>query len=249
MHRYRFADAYIHNVFAVASPHSLVMVDRDQFGFPLMYAQDVDRERPDVVVLDQELLRRSWYLQDLEHQHPGLIAGSRAQVEAFLAAVKPFEAGQAYDGTAIDDAYYAMIKSFVDQYEKAGRDVYFAYQPDQRIVQGYSGESVVALLKARRGRPGQEPGGRGRVADAARSLAVRLRPPDRRHRAARPQRPHGPRLVRPIAGRSRPAARPGRPDALRRRSSLRSASSSSPAAARRRSGRPLPRQDSPNGFR
>jgi len=155
MHRYRFADAYIHNVFAVAAPHSLVMVDRDQFGFPLMYAQDVDKERPDVVVLDQELLRRSWYLQDLEHQHPGLIAGSRAQVEAFLAAVKPFEAVQAYDGTAIDDAYYAMIKSFVDQYEKAGRDVYFAYQPDQRVVQGYSGESVIALLKARRAAPGK----------------------------------------------------------------------------------------------
>jgi hypothetical protein len=155
MHRYRFADAYIHNVFAFASPHSLVMVDRDQFGFPLLYAQDVDKLRPDVVVLDQELLRRSWYLQDLEHQHPGLIAGSRAQVDAFLAAVKPFEAGQAYDGAAIDDAYYAMIKSFVDQYEKAGRDVYFAYQPDQRIVQGYSGESVIALLKARRAAPGK----------------------------------------------------------------------------------------------
>lgn len=162
MHRYRFADAYVHNVFSVASPHSLVMVDRDQFGFPLMYAQDVGGLRPDVVVLDQELLRRSWYLQDLEYQHPALIAGSRAQVAAFLAAVKPFEAGQAYDGATIDAAYYAMIKSFVDEYERAGRDVYFAYQPDQRIVQGYAGESVVALLKARRDSPGK-----GQAATAA----------------------------------------------------------------------------------
>ncbi len=161
MHRYRFADAYIHNVFSVASPHSLIMVDRDQFGFPLMYAQDVDGQRPDVVVLDQELLRRSWYLQDLEHRYPALIAGSRAQVDAFLAAVKPFEAGQAYDGAAIDAAYYAMIASFVNQYEDAGRNVYFTYQPDPRIVAGYSGESVIAALKARRSTPGK---GRAAVA-------------------------------------------------------------------------------------
>jgi hypothetical protein len=157
MHRYRFADAYIHNVFTVATPRSLVMVDRDQFGFPLIYAQDVEGRRPDVVVLDQELLRRSWYLQDLEHQHPALIAGSRAQVDAFLAAVRPFETGHAYDGAAIDAAYYAMIKSFVDRYEEAGRNVYFTYQPDPRIVKGYAGESLVAALEARRGDPGRGP--------------------------------------------------------------------------------------------
>jgi len=162
MHRYRFADAYIHNVLSVAAPHSLVMVDRDQFGFPLVYAQDVEGLRPDVVVLDQELLRRSWYLQDLARLHPELIAGSRAQVDAFLSAVRPFEAGQAYNGADIDKAYYGMIRSFVDRYERAGRDVYFTYAPDQRLVQGYAGESVVAALEARRNDPGK-----GRAAVAA----------------------------------------------------------------------------------
>ena len=150
MHRYRFADAYIHNVLGGASAHSLVMVDRDQFGFPLDYAQDVEHERPDVIVLDQELLRRSWYLQDLAQRYPQLIAGSRAKVDAFLAAVKPFEQGKAYDGSAIDAAYYAMIASFVARYEQAGRDVYFTYAPDSRIVKGYSAESVGVALKARR---------------------------------------------------------------------------------------------------
>ena len=153
MRHYRFADAYIHNVWSVATPHSLVMVDRDQFGFPLVYAQMVAHERPDVVVLDQELLRRSWYLQDLAYEQPALIAASRPQVDAFLTAVRPFEAGQSYDGNAIDAAYYAMIKSFVDHTEAAGHDVYFTYRPNQRIVTGYTGESVVVALRARRSAP------------------------------------------------------------------------------------------------
>jgi hypothetical protein len=153
MHDYRFAEAYIHNVFSVARPHALVMVDRDQFGFPLMYAQMVEHRRPDVVVLDQELLRRSWYLQDLTYQRPALIAASRPQVDAFLVAVKPFEAGQSYHGNVIDTAYYAMLASFVERSETAGHDVYFTYRPDQRIVQGYAGESVVVALRARRGAP------------------------------------------------------------------------------------------------
>ena len=153
MRQYRFADAYIHNVWSVAAPHSLVMVDRDQFGFPLVYAQMVAHQRPDVVVLDQELLRRSWYLQVLAYEQPALIAASRSQVDAFLTAVRPFEAGQSYDGNAIDAAYYAMIKSFVDHTEAAGHSVYFTYRPDQRIVTGYTGESVVAALRARRNAP------------------------------------------------------------------------------------------------
>lgn len=60
--------------------------------------------------------------------------------------MKPFEAGQAGNGAAINDAYYATTRLFVDQYRKPGRDVYFAYQADQRIVEGYSGASVVAAL-------------------------------------------------------------------------------------------------------
>ena len=153
MHDYRFADAYIHNVFSVARPHALVMVDRDQFGFPLMYAQMVEHLRPDVVVLDQELLRRSWYLQDLTYQRPALIAASRPQVDAFLAAVKPFEAGQSYDSNVLDTAYFAMLTSFVERSETAGHDVYFTYPPDQRLVRGYTGESVVVAFRARRGAP------------------------------------------------------------------------------------------------
>ena len=160
MHRYRFADAYIHNVLLLASPHSLIMVDRDQFGFPLDYAQDVDGLRPDVVVLDQELLRRSWYLHDLAAPLPALIAGSRTQVEAFLAAVKPFEQGRPYDGSRHrhrllrDDR---LARASVRRWP--GASVYFTYGPDARIVSGFYGEPLAVVLGARTTGPGKSEAG------------------------------------------------------------------------------------------
>lgn len=148
MHNYRVAQSYTHNVWASAAPNSLVMTDMDQFTFPLFYAQMVNHQRPDVVVLDQELLRRSWYLHQLAVDDPQLIAASRPQVDAFLQAVAPFEAGAPYDSATIDAAYYAMIDSFVRQYLKAGRHVYFTYTPPAQVRSHLYGESVIGAWSA-----------------------------------------------------------------------------------------------------
>jgi hypothetical protein len=67
--------------------------------------------------------------------------------------VQPFEAGQSYDSNVLDTAYFAMLTSFVERSETAGHDVYFTYPPDQRLVRGYTGESVVVAFRARRGAP------------------------------------------------------------------------------------------------
>jgi len=157
MSGYRFAQAYVHNVLDTASPDSLVMGDRDQFVFPLMYAQMVEGRRPDVVVLDQELLRRSWYIEMLRHDQPELMAAVKPQADAFVAAVAPFENGKAYDGAAIDAAYYGLIKALVDQYEKNGRDVYFTYAPPDVVAQDYRGEPLGAAWRTRTTPPGKTP--------------------------------------------------------------------------------------------
>ena len=200
-------------------------------AFRWSYAQDVEGLRPDVVVLDQELLRRSWYLQDLERPAPRShrrlakpghrIPGRRS---------KPFEAGQAYDGATLDNAYYAMIKSLVDRLRSGGPRSQHLRLPARpaRRVQGFSGKSVVALLKARRSAPAK-----GQAATAAwltpldpglldfAHLTDGTVPLDRnvlmirdwygrllaaRARLARPGRPRRPRPRE--AQRARPAVRP-----------------------------------------
>ena len=57
MSDYRFAAAYLHNIDAVTTSDALVMGDRDQFVFPLMYSSMVLKKQPGVMYVDQELLR------------------------------------------------------------------------------------------------------------------------------------------------------------------------------------------------
>ena len=83
MHRYRFADAYIHNVFSVASPHSLVMVDRDQFGFPLIVrAGRRAGSGPTWSCSTRSCCAAAGTCRTSSDQHPALIAGSRARSTA-----------------------------------------------------------------------------------------------------------------------------------------------------------------------
>ncbi len=45
-------------------------------------------------VIDKELLRRSWYYNQLETNHPNLLKGINPEVEQFIEALKPFEREQ-----------------------------------------------------------------------------------------------------------------------------------------------------------
>jgi hypothetical protein len=77
------------------------------------YYQLVEQFRPDVTVIDKELLRRSWYLKELERRRPWLIAASRPEVNDFLAQVDLFEHGLPYDPARIQARYVGMIESFI----------------------------------------------------------------------------------------------------------------------------------------
>lgn len=126
MSRYYFAEDYAENLFRVTEKNALVIVNWDPFYFPLNYYQFVEGRRPDLMVLDQELLRRSWYVQWLKDHYPELVQSAAREVEEFLAAVAPFENKQPYDGNFIQAKYLAMTNAFIDRTVEAGREVYFA---------------------------------------------------------------------------------------------------------------------------
>ena len=62
----------------------------DYFISASYYFQKVENFRKDVIVVDKELLRRSWYYHQLETNYPGLLKGVRPVVDQFLEALKPF---------------------------------------------------------------------------------------------------------------------------------------------------------------
>ncbi|MCB9544522.1 MAG: DUF2723 domain-containing protein [Myxococcales bacterium] len=55
-----------------APPRALLLVESDHLVFPLMYLQAVERQRPDVVVLNVGFANSSWYWRWLFASHPDL---------------------------------------------------------------------------------------------------------------------------------------------------------------------------------
>jgi hypothetical protein len=147
MSRFTYADVYLENLFTAVTPDAIVMTQIDYFYFPAMYYQQVLNKRTDVVILDQPLLRRSWYIDMLKNQYPHLISASAREVEDFLEAVKPFENGEPYNGSFIEQKYIAMIQSFVDRNIDQGRDVFFTYIPSDKIKRNYYLESVFSAYR------------------------------------------------------------------------------------------------------
>ena len=72
---------------------AILIVEADHFAAPLLYLQEIEAARPDVVVLLFGLTASSWYWDLLERRHPGLASFERrgpgrreGRVRRFLAA-------------------------------------------------------------------------------------------------------------------------------------------------------------------
>jgi hypothetical protein len=63
----------------------------DYFISSSYYFQHVENFRKDVIIIDKELLRRSWYYNQLNRNYPGILYGIEPEVNQFLDALKPFE--------------------------------------------------------------------------------------------------------------------------------------------------------------
>jgi hypothetical protein len=77
------------------------------------YFQYVENYRKDISVIDKELLRRSWYYNQLRRNHPDVMAGLTPEVSDFLEAVKPFEKDEDFDSGTIEKCYRAFMTNLV----------------------------------------------------------------------------------------------------------------------------------------
>jgi hypothetical protein len=81
---------------------------------PAYYYQNVEQYRDDVVVIDKELLRRSWYFDQLRVSHPEVLQRIEPEVQRFVEAVIPFERNQHYNASQIEQRYRALIARLVE---------------------------------------------------------------------------------------------------------------------------------------
>jgi tetratricopeptide (TPR) repeat protein len=127
---------YTKNMFDSLEKNALVLTYQwDYFVSPSYYLQLVEGYRNDATVIDKELLRRSWYFKQLEHQHPRLVENSRGEIDAFLKELYKFEHNLPYDPAVIEARYEEMIRSFLVKNEPVC-PVYVTPEIEQEFTRG-----------------------------------------------------------------------------------------------------------------
>jgi tetratricopeptide (TPR) repeat protein len=113
--RFFVAHDFARDALASVGPGGLLLTSEWQLYSPLLYFQEVEGWRPDVMAVDVSLLRRSWYVDGLRAKHAGRWAPLRAEADAFLEDLRAWEHDpQRYErdpslGRRINDRFQAMV--------------------------------------------------------------------------------------------------------------------------------------------
>jgi len=85
----------------------------DYFVSPSYYLQYVEGFRKDAAIVDKELLRRSWYYNQLETDHSNILAGLGTDIKLFQNALVPFERSENYNSNLLESLYRKLMTDLV----------------------------------------------------------------------------------------------------------------------------------------
>jgi hypothetical protein len=89
--RYFIAHDYVDNIMSTIQPEGMVLTLDWQVYSPMLYVRHVEQRRRDLVAVDVNLLRRSWYYDYIEREYPALINETRDKVDAFLEDLRAWD--------------------------------------------------------------------------------------------------------------------------------------------------------------
>jgi hypothetical protein len=131
-------EKYTRDLLSTVEPNGIVISYQwDYFVSAATYLQVVEGVRPDVVIIDKELCRRSWYFEQLKRRYPGLLDPSAGELSLFLAELKKFEHDLPYDPTVIEGRYAALLQSIIRN-GIGSRPVYVTQEIEPRYTTGYT---------------------------------------------------------------------------------------------------------------
>lgn len=113
--RFWVAQDYARDALGGVAPDGVLLTADWQLYSPLLYFQEVERWRPDVMAVDVSLLRRSWYVEQLRARHRARWEPLRAETDAFLEDLRAWEHDPgAFERDAartrrINDRFQAMV--------------------------------------------------------------------------------------------------------------------------------------------
>jgi Protein O-mannosyl-transferase TMEM260-like len=142
--RFWIAHDYARDALAGVSTDGLLLTADWQLYSPLLYFQEVEGWRKDVMAVDVSLLRRSWYVEALRARHPTRWEPLRRETDAFLEDLRAWERDPAlYErdvsrNRRINDRFQAMVVALVTHAPRAfatNEVVIAASSPDPSLAQ------------------------------------------------------------------------------------------------------------------
>src|SRR5215813_1245538 len=124
--RYFIAHDYVENIFSTMERGGMLLTRDWQVYSPMLYTSVIERRRNDVVVLDVNQLRRSWYFDYLRQVYPSTIDQAKDKVDAFLEDLRHWEQDpDLYQrdlmlNQRINSRFFEMILAFVSNHLQSG---------------------------------------------------------------------------------------------------------------------------------
>jgi tetratricopeptide (TPR) repeat protein len=97
----------------------------DYFISASYYYQFVEDYRKDVTVIDKELLRRSWYYNQINNHDSKVLSGIKNEIDQFKKALQPFERDETFDSNRLENLYQIIMSNLIKTNIK-GRDYFIA---------------------------------------------------------------------------------------------------------------------------
>ena len=120
--RYFLARDYVENLFSTIEPGGMLLTLDWQVYSPMLYVSDVEQQRRDVVAIDVNQLRRSWYFDYLNRAYPEVMGRNHDTVDPFLEDLRSWEKDpEAYSNNPtltarIDSRFRDMILALVSNH-------------------------------------------------------------------------------------------------------------------------------------
>ncbi|MGE5497159.1 MAG: protein O-mannosyl-transferase family, partial [Syntrophothermus sp.] len=122
----RTFEDYTKAILQTADKNSIILSYQwDYFVSESYYYQHVEGLRKDITVIDKELLRRSWYYNQLERNHPEAVKKLAPYTAPFLEALKPFEESKNFNPDLLEKGYRDIMTHLVTD-NLPERSVYIA---------------------------------------------------------------------------------------------------------------------------
>lgn len=132
-------EMYTRDILTSLPKNSLVLSYQwDDFVAPSLYYQNVDGLRTDVIVIDKELLRRSWYVAQVHERFSSLFPRNDRVYDAYQENLRLFENDLPYDPNSIESTYSSFIGEVITGAIRNGRDAFVGPEIEDQYLRGFN---------------------------------------------------------------------------------------------------------------